>query len=125
MREDSMHTSLKLAASAVLAAMLCAGTATAAESTASPGAEHVKIYDPADLAPDRYQVVKRLWVESWRSAFRVPAHADTGAAVAELQAEAARVGANALLNLVCIPDSGWQLRKQPSVFCYALAIRLR
>jgi hypothetical protein len=77
-----------------------------------------------DLRP-RYQVVKRLWVESWRSAFRVPAHADTGAAVAELQAEAARVGANALLNLVCIPDSGWQLRKQPSVFCYALAIRLR
>ncbi|MCW5604279.1 MAG: hypothetical protein KIT18_07025 [Burkholderiales bacterium] len=84
----------------------------------------MRVYDPAELTPGRYEVVKRLWVESWRSAFQVPHHPQADAAVRELKSEAAGLGADALLNLACIDDAGGWAEKR-GVFCHALAIRLR
>lgn len=103
---------------AVLA--LCA----ALTSLASAAPEDVRIYEPGKLTHDRYQIVTRLWVESWRSAFQVPGHADQAAAVAELKAEATQQGANALTNVACFVDSN-PLWGQGSHFCYALAIKLK
>lgn len=85
--------------------------------------EGMRVYESGELSPHRYQVVARLWVDSPRSAFQVPGHADAAAAVAELKAEAARRGADALANVTCLADSRpfWG----GPHFCYALGIRLK
>lgn len=85
--------------------------------------EGMRVYEPGELAPDRYDVVARLWVDSLRSAFRVPGHADAAAAVTELRAEAAQRGAQALTNVSCLADHS-PLWGGPH-FCYALAIKLK
>ncbi|MEK6593775.1 MAG: hypothetical protein AABZ67_11920 [Pseudomonadota bacterium] len=118
-----MRLSAKLTGSILLVAILCSAPAVAAPEAAR-SADSVRIYDPADLNLGRYEILRRLWVESWRSAFGVPRHASADAAVAELKTAAASLGADGLINVVCVPDQGWWLRKE-NVFCYALAIRLR
>ena len=92
-------------------------------SAASAAPEDVTIIEPATLTGDRYEIVTRLWVESWRSAFQIPGHADQAAAISELKAEAARLGAHALTNLTCLVDDKplWT----GAHFCYALAIRVK
>jgi hypothetical protein len=113
----------KAAASVLLAAFLCSVPALAAPGEART-ADSIKIFDPADLNLSRYEILKRLWVESGRSAFEVPRHADAAAAIAEMKTAAASLGADGLINVVCVPEEAWWLRKA-NVFCYALAIRLR
>jgi uncharacterized protein YbjQ (UPF0145 family) len=66
-------------------------------------------------------VDRRLWVESWRTAFDVPAHAESSAALTQLSDEAARVGADALTNVVCLDDNRAWFRS--GYFCYALAVK--
>lgn len=92
----------------------------AAPAVAAP--EDMRVYAPGELAPNRYRVVARLWVDAPRSAFRVPGHSDAASAVSELKAEAARRGADALANVSCLAD-GSPLWGGPH-FCYALGIRL-
>lgn len=118
-----MRLSASLACGMLCAATLCSGAVFAAAGS-TRGANSIMIYDPADLSLGRYQIVQRLWVESWRSAFDVPRHADAGAAVAELKTAAARLGADGLINVVCVPDPGWR-QQGSSIFCHALAIRLK
>ena len=86
--------------------------------------DEVRIYEPGNLTRDRYEIVTRLWVESWRSAFHVPSHADRPAAIAGLKAEAARLGANALTNVACLADDSPLWGSSPH-FCYALAIKVK
>lgn len=83
----------------------------------------LRTFDATELTPDRYTVVKRLWVESWSSAFWVSTHKDSSAALAELSAEAVKLGADALTDVVCLNDRrAWF---EPGYFCYGLAIKLR
>lgn len=86
--------------------------------------DEVRIYEPGQLTRDRYEIVTRLWVESWRSAVQIPGHADQPAAIAGLKSEAARLGANALTNVACLVDDGPLWGRGPH-FCYALAIRVK
>lgn len=103
----------------VVLALLAALTSVA---VAAP--EEIKIYEPGILTRDRYEIVTRLWVESWRSAFHVPSHADQPAAIAGLRAEAARLRANALTNVACLADDSPLWGSGPH-FCYALAIKVK
>lgn len=107
---------------------VCRYAALALFATLAPAAgaapEEIRIYEPGQLTGDRYEIVTRLWVESRRSAFQIPGHADQPAAIAGLKAEAARLGANALTNVACLVDAGWLWRRGPH-FCYALAIRVK
>jgi len=105
-----------------LAAVLCcfAGNAAAQDLLRSAP---LRIFDATELTPDRYTVVKRLWVENWRSAFGIRAHGDSSAAIAALSAEAERLGADALTHLTCLNDDRAWLNR--GYFCYGLAIKLR
>lgn len=118
-----MRLSARLACGMLCVVILCSGAALAAAEPPR-GADSIRIYDPADLSLGRYHIVQRLWVESWRSAFDVPRHAGAGMAVAELKTAAARLGADGLINVVCVPDPGWR-QQGNHVFCHALAIRLK
>lgn len=103
----------------------CAGVVLLAALTpAGAVSDEIRVYDPGILARDRYQIVARLWVESWRSAFQIPTHADQTAAIAALKAEAVRRGANALTNVACLSDDKPFWGSRPH-FCYALAIRVK
>jgi hypothetical protein len=83
----------------------------------------LRTFDATQLTPDRYTVVGRLWVDSWRTAFDVPVHPESSAALTQLSDEAVRLGADALTNVVCLNDDrAWFKR---GYFCYALAVKLK
>lgn len=110
----------------ILAVMVLSGTVMPQVAAASeiPGAS-VRIYEAGILTPDRYVVIKRLWVESWRSAFWMPAHEESGAAIAALQEEAASLGADGIVNLNCLNERGGWFSGRDAYFCYGNAIKLK
>ena len=82
----------------------------------------VRVFDAAELTLSSYTVVKRLWTGSWRASFWVPEYDEAGAAIAALTTEAARLGADAVVNLHCLNDrGGWSA----GYICYGLAIKLK
>ncbi|MBM3356780.1 MAG: hypothetical protein FJY54_03535 [Betaproteobacteria bacterium] len=105
-------------AAALIAVMWFAGAAAAAQPAAP-----IRVFDTGELTLDRYTVVRRVWADTWRSAFWIPGQPDAGAAIAALGAEAARAGADAIVNVHCLNDEGaWFSR---GYYCYGLAIKLR
>jgi hypothetical protein len=104
---------------AALACLLSVNALAQAPAAQAP----LRVFDATELTPDRYTVIKRIWVESWRSAFWVPAHADSAGAIAALSAEAARVGADAVTDLVCLNDDRAFFDR--GYFCYGLAVKLK
>jgi len=98
-----------------------APAAAAAEDAASRAP--MRVFDAGELTPGGYAVVKRLWVDSWRSAFWIGTHGDAGAAIAAVTAEAANAGANAVTNLYCVNDANAWFGA--GYLCYGLAIRLK
>jgi hypothetical protein len=108
------------------ACALCAG-ASSAQGDIERRASDLKIYALGEISMSRYEVVGRPWVDSWRSAFWVPTFASQEQAIAALQTEAARRGADALLNVNCL-DQGrwtWSSSAEPAFLCYGIAIRVR
>ena len=115
--------------SALVAVAACAlsGCATAPPSGVEGRATDVKIYQSDNLTSSRYEVVRRIWVESWRSAFWLPTNPSEAEGIASLQTEAGRVGADGLINVICIDQgrSKWSSSQEPRILCYGNAIRLR
>jgi hypothetical protein len=106
---------------------LCRSTAllfAVLTAVAAGAPDDIRVYEPGTLTRDRYEVVKRLWVDSWRSAIYIPGHGDQAAAIAAMKNEAMRRGANALTNVACLVDDKpwWGMGRH---FCYALAIRVK
>src|SRR3970040_422712 len=105
-------------AATALACAFCAagGSALAAD------AGQVKVFDATELPLHRYTVVKRIWTQTWRSAFWVSTYDDASDAIAALASKAADEGANGVTNLHCLNDTGgWG----SGDFCYGLAIKLK
>lgn len=101
--------------------------ATAALSGAAPvyaATQRITVYDSTQLALHRYTVVKRIGLEDWESAFRIRGHQSLAAARQALVKEAARIGADGLINLTCF-DRTDGIFKQQGYFCYGNAIRVK
>ena len=111
---------------AVAVCVLC-GCASAPRSGAERPAAEVKVYEPEQLAQSQYEVVRHLWVDSWRTAFWLPSDSSEADGIASLQAEAARLGANGLINVSCRDQgrSKWSRSREPTILCYGNAIRVR
>ncbi|HTP45318.1 MAG TPA: hypothetical protein VMQ50_00165 [Casimicrobiaceae bacterium] len=109
-----------------LAVCLLWGCASAPPSEIKAAGD-VKVYDGGNLPPNQYDVVRRIWVDSWRSAFWLPTYPSEGEAVAALKAEASRAGADGLVNVACVdePRATGSTTTPTKVLCYANAIRLR
>ena len=86
-----------------LVAILCSAAASGASAQSSAGP---RIYQVGEIAFSRYAVLERIWVGSWHSAFFLPTRAGHESAIAALQEEAARLGADGIVNLHCLDDSG-------------------
>jgi hypothetical protein len=106
--------------------MLCAG-AGIAQSDVEQRAAQVKVYAFGETNTRAYEIVGRPWVDSWRSAFWVPSFPTRELAVAALQTEAARRGADGLLNVNCRDQAPWKWSSntEPAFICYGIAIRFR
>jgi hypothetical protein len=93
-------------------------------STANAGTDAVAVYDATEVAFDRYVVVKRIGVGDWRSALGMRGHASLDAARKAVLDEAARAGADAVVNLTCF-DQTDRMFNPTGYFCYANAIRAK
>jgi uncharacterized protein YbjQ (UPF0145 family) len=99
----------------------CAFCATVGSALAADAAR-IKVFDATELTLARYTVVKRIWAGTWRSAFWVSTHNDAADAIAALTSKAADAGADGVVNLHCLNDTGgWG----GGYFCYGLAIKLK
>lgn len=112
-RRPSMHALL----ATVLAILSGAVSAQAARDS-------VPIYDSTQIAFDRYAVIKRLGVGDWRSAFRIARYRDLETARSALVNEAARLGADGVINLTCFGETD-RMFNPAGYFCYGNAIKIR
>jgi hypothetical protein len=108
---------------ALVAVAVCLLSASIAQSDVEKRAPEVKIYESGEPNTSQYEVVSRPWVDSWRSAFWVPTYPSEEQAIAALQAEAARRGADALMNVICLNQG--RPNTEPTIVCYGIGIRLR
>jgi len=122
-----MNLSSRFSAPIAVALCLLTGCASAPQSGTERSGADVKVYQSGKLVPSQYEVVRRVWVDSWRSAFLVPTYPSEAEGIAALQTEAARVGADGLINVVCLEQgrSPWSQNPGPAVLCYGNAIRVR
>jgi hypothetical protein len=103
----------------LLTVAICAAPvmSAAAADSAAP-----RVYQVGEITRDRYTVMERIWVDSLRTAFWLPMHADERAAIEAVVSEAAHLGADGVVNLHCLNDSSGFFRGH---FCYANAIKLK
>ncbi len=116
-----------LAALAAVTGGVLAGCASAPTQEAQAQAAEIKVYRMTELAGSRVEVVSHLWADSWTSSFWSPTYARQDDAIASLRAEAARLGADALVNVVCL-DQGhpqWSQSAEPAILCYGSAVHVR
>jgi hypothetical protein len=122
MKRRSSRLSALVAAVSVLS-----GCASVPQSRVEGGTTEVKVYESNKLAAGQYEVVRRLWVDSWRSAFWLPTYPSEAEGIAALRTEAGRLGADGLINVICIDQgrSNWSSSPGPAILCYGNVIRVR
>ena len=116
-----------LSVSIVCAVCALGGCASVPQQDVEKRAAELKIYKPAELSGTPYQSVGHVWVDSWRTAFYPPTYPSEDEAVRSLRAEAARLGANGLVNIVCLNQNvpAKSASAEPAILCYAYAIRVQ
>jgi len=85
--------------------------------------DDVRIYSPAELKQGDFQVVKRIWVESWRTALWVPSYSSREDGIASLKDKAKSLDANGLINVDCYGDRGL-FGGSLAYTCYGKAIKV-
>jgi uncharacterized protein YbjQ (UPF0145 family) len=108
----------------LLACAVAIASVSGALAQSIPKTAPLRVFEPTELTRDRYTIVKRIWVESWRSAFWLPLHENAADAIAALHAEAAGLGADGIANLSCFNDRASGTGRD-SFFCYGNAIKLK
>jgi hypothetical protein len=90
----------------VFLAGLIGGTATSATAQANAPAapadpQAVPVYESVTDTTRRFEIVKRLWTESWRSPLAVPGYESREQAVAAFRGHAVSLGGNGVINFGC------------------------
>ena len=119
--------SSRLSALVAVTGCVLGGCASVPQQGVATAATDVKVYEPSQLAASQYEVVRHIWVDSWRSAFWVPAYSSEAEGIAALRTEAASLGADGLIDVVCLDQgsSRWSSSAGPAVLCYGNAIHVR
>jgi hypothetical protein len=105
-----------------LAAALLALSACSSAPKQAGDASQVQIYRSMQLTPTRYTTVKRIWIDDWRSNFTYPSFDNEHAGIDAMKREAAKVGANGIMNVICLdPSSG---KGKSRLLCYGDAVKV-
>jgi len=99
-----------------LLALLAAGCA----STAPAPVEKVAVHESRASVPPGYEVIKRIWVENWQSAFFVPTYASREEAAQAMREQAAALGGNGVINFAC-----YRKYSDDSLGCNGTVVRFR
>ena len=114
--------------SVIVAGSACMLNATSgfAQSDVQRPASALRIYTFGEITMSRYEAVGRLPADSWRTAFWLPTFPNQEQAIAALQTEATKLGADGLLNVSCLDQgrSKWWSSTAPAFLCYGIAIRV-
>jgi len=91
-------------ATAFLAGLMgCAALCATAQSNppAPSGPQAIPVYESVADTNRRFEIVKRLWTESWRSLFATPGYESREQAVAAFREHAVSLGGNGVINFGC------------------------
>ena len=85
-------------------------------------ADKIPVYESVTGSPKVAAVVKRLWADSWVTAFNVPSYASADEAAADLKERASALGGDGVINFGCYhqtdaPDS--------RLWCNGTVVRFR
>ena len=64
-------------------------------------ADQIGVYETVPPGYRQYRLVRRVWTESWRSAFSVPVYGSVEAGASDLQSQAVLLGGDAVMNFGC------------------------
>jgi hypothetical protein len=103
------------------------GYATIARADGEGQPSTVQVYELNPFVGNSYEIIGRLWIGSWRSAFGVPTYPKKEDAIAAMQTEASRLNADALVSVSCVDQHGstWFQGNEPAFLCYGVAVKLR
>ncbi len=88
---------------AIAAMAMSTGCATPPPSPVT--AEQVSVHESVASAPVNFRIIKRLWIESWVSAFGTPSYDAQSDAMAAMRQQAASLGGNGIINFGCYRKS--------------------
>ena len=113
---------LTVAAASCLACSCASPPQAGSEVRTAP----VQAYTANPYVGKPYEVLAPLWAGSWRTALRLPTYPTRDEAIAALQTEAAKLNADALINVSCLDQgpSTWFKSNEPGFLCYGVAIRV-
>ena len=117
-----------LLAPVAVAMLAISGCASVPQADIDKRAAEMKVYTMDQFVTNKYDIVNRLWPDSWRSAFVVPVYPTQSEAMIALRAEAARLGADGLVNVNCLDEARqrWFPNPDPpAILCYGIAVRFR
>ena len=119
------RSSSAMRARCACAVVLGVAALTACSSTSkqpSGDLSQVQVYRSMQLTPSRYTVVKRIWIDDWGSNVSYPSFDGEQAGVDAMKREAAKVGANGIMNVICLdPSSG---KSKAKLLCYGDAVKV-
>ena len=100
----------------------CAAISACASNRSGPTvpASEVQVYNSTQLIPTQYNVVERIWIDPWQSAFTYPSFAHSDDAIQAMREQAGQAGATGILNVMCMNGDGWRNGQQ---LCYGDAIK--
>jgi len=107
--------------------LLATGCAGVPQTDGEKPPASVRVYETDPYLGKSYEIVGRVWADSRRASFWLPTYATKDAAIAAVQAEAARMNADALVSVSCVDQRGstWFRKEEPAYLCYGVAIQLR
>ena len=93
---------LRILASIILSGAL-AGAATLAMAQAGAAADPqlIPVVESVTSTTQRFEIIKRLWTESWRSPLAVPGYESREQAMAAFREHAVALGGNGVINFDC------------------------
>jgi hypothetical protein len=99
----------------------CASVTGPAER--SPQADKISVYETSPPGPRQYRLVKRIWVESWKSAFTVPKYGSAAEGAADLQNQAAALAGDAIMYFGCYRFDADTQRESGPLICNGNVIK--
>ncbi len=100
----------------------CSSVAGRPERSAE--ADKIAVYEGVPRDPRAYRLVKRVWVESWKSAFTVPNYASIEEGASDIQNQAVALGGDAIMNFGCYRrDANIPTESRPDLVCNGNVIK--
>jgi hypothetical protein len=121
-RESVAFVLRMLGVGTMLPAMLAVSACSSMSKQESVDVSQVQVYRSMQLTPSRYTVVKRIWIDDWHSNVSYPSFDKEQAGIDAMKREAARVGANGIMHVICLdPGSG---KSTGGLLCYGDAVKV-